>query len=466
MTRKLNKGEKLKTLRGDSWVSSISGLGGTTDKSQSISFRARAPLTYYDHDAMYTDMWLARRVVNKLPAIAMVRGFTVPDVDDEEELLREFNELNTSKYKSGAFQRWIRYGRLYGGAGLYLGYKDAGAAKTPAPEKGEIQFLDVVPRHMLTVHKRYKGVNHPQVGMPEFYEITGDHPRNGLYIHESRLLRTGGLDAPDTFLEHQREPEWNMSCLQPVIEDLQRYGVSWQAVTHMLQEASIGVLKMSGLIDAIASEDQQEIEDRIDVLNMSKSVTSLLMLDADMNESFERVKVSFGDLPQLMQQLMIGTAGAAEMPVTVLFGQAPSGLNATGESDMRQFYDTVSEYQKRELQPALRLILSRMRGSDVNPVFPPIWEPAAKDVALARQADSAADTAYFTAGVFEPEEIAAARAQGLAPEEIVDADQRIKDLSERKKREKEEGIEANKEENTEPTDANDPGPEGPRSSDQ
>lgn len=440
-------GESVKVLtktRNDSWVSAISGLGGGTDKSQGITYVPRTQIAWPELDALYTGFWLARRVVNKLPSIAMVRGFGLTNEENPKDLLAQFNELNFARYKTGAFQRWVRFGRLYGGAGLIVGYSDVGDAYlTPAPTgpNAKIIFLDVVPRHYLTVKRRYMDPFHPHAGMPEIYQITGPHARNGMLIHASRVLRASGLDAPETYQERTDEPEWNLNVLQPVIEDLTRYGTAWQTTLHLLQESTIGVMKMEGLIDALASENQKEIEDRIDILNMSKSVVSMLMLDAETDEEFTRVNTSFSDLPQLMQQMMIGTAGAAEMPVTVLFGQAPSGLNATGESDMRQWYDTVESYQRTQLLPALQMIMTAIAGRDVEVVFPPVWEPSDVDVAQAELSRASADAASFAAGIYEAEEIAAARSMGKHPSEIIDATKRLEDLKKRKAAEAAAGVE-------------------------
>jgi hypothetical protein len=41
-----------------------------------------------------------------------------------------------------------------------------------------------------------------------------------------------------------------------------------------------------------------------------------------------------------------------------LFGQSPAGLNSTGESDLRTYYDNVTRSQDRQLRPGISVLLS------------------------------------------------------------------------------------------------------------
>ena len=50
-------------------------------------------------------------------------------------------------------------------------------------------------------------------------------------------------------------------------------------------------------------------------------------------------------------------AGAAEIPATRLFGRSPQGLNATGEADMKNYYERVAQIQESMFRPALDRLL-------------------------------------------------------------------------------------------------------------
>ena len=76
---------------------------------------------------------------------------------------------------------------------------------------------------------------------------------------------------------------------------------------------------------------------------------------------------------------MIDVAGAAEIPATKLFGRSPQGMNATGEEDLRNYYDMIAQQQERMLRPALEKLLPVMAIScwgfvpdDLKIVFNPV----------------------------------------------------------------------------------------------
>jgi uncharacterized protein len=197
---------------------------------------------------------------------------------------------------------------------------------------------------MLTVDAKETDANSKRFGLPLILRVTGQHPRNGLRFHISRsIVCEGASRALPTTADAIRRP-W-LSVLQAVHETLRDYDVSWGSISNLLEEASVGVMKLQGLCKMLASKDQSVAQARMQTMASSKSMIRTLFLDADGNESFERTEVSFAALPQLMQQINLRMAGGADLPATKLFGQEPAGMNATGESDIRQFYDSVAEYR-------------------------------------------------------------------------------------------------------------------------
>ena len=65
----------------------------------------------------------------------------------------------------------------------------------------------------------------------------------------------------------------------------------------------------------------------------------------DKEDDFDTKEYTFSGLNDIYESFMLDVAGACEMPVTKLFGRNPAGFNATGESDLKQYYDTVEEKQ-------------------------------------------------------------------------------------------------------------------------
>jgi phage-related protein (TIGR01555 family) len=104
-------------------------------------------------------------------------------------------------------------------------------------------------------------------------------------------------------------------------------------------------------------------------------------------------------------------------------GQAPAGLNATGDSDIRWFYDHVAASQVKELRPQLNRLVRILLRAKTGPtkgtepeswkvVFPPLWEMTDLEKAELRNKQAQTDVAYIQAGVLDPSEVAVSRFGG------------------------------------------------------
>src|SRR4029077_20547785 len=98
----------------------------------------------------------------------------------------------------------------------------------------------------------------------------------------------------------------------------------------------------------------------------------------------------------------------------------PAGLNATGESDIRWFYDRIASTQQNRVAPALMRIIEILlasMGKDPDKInhsiyFHPLWQPTEKEVAEAHFTQAQADAIYLDRDVVSPEEIALSRFGG------------------------------------------------------
>lgn len=74
--------------------------------------------------------------------------------------------------------------------------------------------------------------------------------------------------------------------------------------------------------------------------------------------------------------------------MTKLFGRSPAGMNSTGESDLKNYYDYIDGLRETELRGIIERLLPIMALSawgripdDMDIDFPPMQTPDAKDVA-------------------------------------------------------------------------------------
>ena len=393
----------------DGWMNTISGLGTERDRRAQYSIQRTTELTDQELEILHNENWLARRIVELLPQ----QAFRKPPTGLDDKQKQAWDELNSHElYTQGVFLQGLYAGRLFGGAVILIGFT-FGDPKDPAPEPGSqsaISWLDVVPWQFLVVEAKETDANSKRFGLPLMLRVVGMHPRNGLVFHISRgIICEGAARALPTTADAIRRP-W-LSVLQAVHETLRDYDVSWGSISNLLEEASVGVLKLQGLFKMLASKDQSVAQARMQTMAASKSMIRTLFLDADGNESFERTEVSFAALPQLMQQINLRMAGGADIPATKLFGQEPAGMNATGESDIRQFYDSAAEYRNRAAVK-LTKILSWAFGKEIKLEWPSLWEQSDKERAETRNLNAQADKIWSVdIGALTAEDIGVSRAK-------------------------------------------------------
>jgi len=401
----------------DSWRSALGSFGGKQDRGRADRMRLvpNPILDDFTLSQAYKDQWLVRRVVEARCEDALRCGWGV----DEKEKLENFERLNVATHTEGAFQRACHMADLKGGAGLFFGYKNADGQDLlqPAPVGAEVAFLEVFDRFQLQGSMRVQEVDSPEYDRPQIWTVIGAR-RSGLRFHASRMIRfPGSAKGTDTGANEQ-DRDWGYSLLQSVWDDVVRYGVTWQAVSTLIQLASVGVLKLHGLIEMLSSKRQGDAEARIDLLNETLSLSRLLLLDAKQGEEYKREAVSFTDMPALLQETQAAVAGAFGMPITRLFGRSPAGLNATGESDIRGWYDRVQHYGQWMIQPRLEQTLSICEGKPIEVKFKPLWQPTDKEKAEVRKLRTDTNERNWSMGVWSDAELRAAENAGKLPEEM------------------------------------------------
>jgi len=146
------------------------------------------------------------------------------------------------------------------------------------------------------------------------------------------------------------------------------------------------VLSMKNLSDLIASGQEDVVKKRLEILGVSRSVLNVLLIDSD-DEDYQKKASSVSGIDNLLQELKHNLAACTGIPQTLLFGRSPSGQNATGESDIRQWYDTVKGEQEDQLLPNLSKLVRYLdlpaggEPDDRMIAAAPLWQPTAQEQA-------------------------------------------------------------------------------------
>lgn len=418
--------------RMDGWYSALTGLGTVRDKLESYLFKRAGRF----EDQVLADMFHEDDVaaaVCELPAEHILRpGWQFKQTPDE--VTQQLAEWTEQAHIAEKFFEALVWEAVYGGAAIFIGADDGRPVGEPLDLDSlqAIKFLSVLEKRELTPHRWYDDPTDEKYGQVAIWQLqVGTVPigigalqkqalpehlaklreRRTIEIHESRLVTFDGRLV--TRSERQTNNGWGGSVLVRSMKAIKTFHLNWQAVSHIMQDASQGVFKLKDLTLMIAEGKRDALQTRMETVDMSRSVARAVVVDAD-SEDFTRQDSSFAGLPDLLDRTGTRLASSVRIPVTILMGISPAGLNATGESDVRNWYDQLDATRQKKLKPRLmylyRAFLRSIRYDGPFDIeFNPLWQMTEKEESEIRSTNAGTDQQYVSAGVLTPEQVQAAR---------------------------------------------------------
>lgn len=382
----------------------VSNIGTGRDKATHGHF-VRRDIPDDQLEAVYQH-WLAKRIVNR-PASDMLRagwfyeGIQNGDLIKLEEACKHFN-LN-QVLLSG-----LILSRLYGVVYVLLGTVDGGHLDQPFDlEKlgvGRLEFFTVIKKKYIKADTN-QYLPPSQCGgllkQPVFYNLQMNDGRPQQKIHHSRLIKICHADIVN------EEPQ---SILQEVYQDLLDHASIKSGSASLVHESKIDVIRTPSLVEKIR-DDMRAVTERFLSVGLLKSLNGMLVLDKE--EEYDSKTYNFAGLPDMMREFSIQTAGAAEIPYTILFGQSPAGMNATGEHDTRNYYDSIATKQEWQLKPIMMKFLAVIcqttfgrQFPDLNIVFNPLWQMDPKIRSEVEKNNAERDQKYLEMAIITEPQIA------------------------------------------------------------
>ncbi len=390
-------------------------------------------LTHVDQ-ASAEQIWrgddIASRCVETIPDEMLREGFQIR-VAEDREASEEFDEAHRELDTVEAARLALQYARAFGGAGILLGADDGtkDLSKPLAEDRiRSFKWLSVYTPNELQPVTYYSDPLQPKYGEIAVYRLCplnsppGSQAKFPL-VHESRIVRIAGAATTRSARLNNIHPGWEDSIFTRIAQVIHDFQMGWHGASILLTDFATPTLKIKGLAKALAGTGSNEmsITTRARALELCRSIARVSIVDSE--EEYKRETTTVTGLADMLDKLALRVAAAASMPVSLLMGQSPAGLNATGDSDIRWFYDQIKSMQKRKLKPALRRITEIMMLSKEGPSagqelenwdvdFPELWQLTELEQVTAHKAQADADAVYINAQVATPEEIAKSRFGG------------------------------------------------------
>lgn len=360
-------------------------------------------------NSLYRDNWVVQNVVGIIPD-DMTKKWFAPAGAVGPEHLKELERVQRVTALRERVNEGLRWGRLYGGAaGLIMIRGQEGMLGQPL----ELESIYPGTFQGLYILDRWQGVV-PGMELvfeggepvPAYYSITDARGNTVAKVHHSRLVRFTGRDLP--FLERVAELYWGESEVEALYNDVVKHdnvAANMAALTFRANVDTMEVQNLDQLFSVTSGEQQRRFWNVMQAQSVMKSNFGMQLVNR--GDQIKNTQYTFTGLQEVYDSMCLDLSGASRIPVTKLFGRSPAGMNATGESDLRNYYDYVDTLREAKLRPILEKLLPVLAmsawgavpdGLDIT--FPPLWTPTAAEVAeiALKKAQAIRDT--FQAGLF------------------------------------------------------------------
>jgi phage-related protein (TIGR01555 family) len=360
---------------------------------------------------LYHKEWTVKKIV-QIPVDDMLReSWSYKNLNEDQAAAIEKNMLKLHFKKS--LRNALRLERLIGGAVLLMGLRDT--EDDPSKpldyatiQQGDLQFVNMIPRTRISNAEWENNPLSPNFGKPKSYSIDGQH------VHESRLLIFDGdpiTDNPKSELTYLTVSNdgFGESVIAPIYDDIMRSVGSRQAANHLIQRASVLLIQNQSMQQMLESDAGQEAMQKLDNIADQMDIYQAAMIDGK-KVNVDQWSASFGSVPELLMQFLQIISAASDIPATRFLGQAPGGLNATGESDLENYYNMIEAQRETRLRFQLEKFLQvQMRSlfgnafdeSMLEIEFDPLWNLSEEKLAAIRAQDAANITNAYNSGLID-----------------------------------------------------------------
>lgn len=360
-------------------------------------------------EAAYRTSWLVGAAVD-MPAEDMTRAGIELETTLAPDKLEKLQAALLDLQVWSRLAETLKWSRLFGGAlGVLLidGQDVSKPLKLDSIGKDQFKGLLVLDRWMVmpSLNNLVTDMG-ATMGLPKYYNVVADAMAlPGMKIHHSRVIRFEGIELP--YYQRLNENLWGESVIERIHDRLIAFDSTSQGAAQLVYKAHLRTYKVEQLREIIAAGGKalEALVQQIQFIRMYQSNEGLTLMDG--KDEFEAHSYTFSGLSDLMLQFGQQISGALQIPLVRLFGQSPAGLNSTGESDLRTYYDNINKQQEAKLRRPLNVLLDVIARSTLGTALPegfkfrfkPLWQTTDTERADIGQKNTASVVQAYDSGL-------------------------------------------------------------------
>lgn len=349
---------------------------------------------------------LAQNMTRKWIKIQATGDNAEEKADKIKQIEAELKRINAREVFKQALEKDGHFGR----AQIYIdiGNDEADELKMPLSVsgakiiKGALKRLQVI-EPLWTYPDRYNTTDplKDDFYRPESWFIMGKQ------VHASRLLTIVSRPVPDMLKAAYIFGGLSLSQLaKPYVDNWLR---TRQSVSDLLHSFNVFVLK-TDMAATLAGDADEGLLPRLELFNRIRDNRGIMAIDKEAEE-FETISAPLTSLDKLQAQSQEHMSAVTGIPLVVLLGITPSGLNASSDGELRAFWDWIEAQQESHLRPPLTKVLNVVQLSlfgaidpEIGFTFVPLGDKSETDKAAVRKTNAETAATLIDKGVIDAEE--------------------------------------------------------------
>lgn len=335
---------------------------GDFSKSMTRKYRSRSQYEFSTAqigEYQFAKNGLYQKICSIPAQDALKNGYEICSNNEEIVNNDETSKINKILYKfdvDAKIAEAVTFSRATGGAVIFLKLDDGERIDTPVNFNRLIKLYgikvynasEVLP---FTYYSDYSDVKYGEV---EKYTINDEKTGKSFTVHSDRLLIFDGLTT--TGLVRSARNGWGGMVFDNVKDELSRYDSANRLSISILSRLSQGILKIAGLKQAVNAGEGEKMVKYLEYTDSMRSVMNTLLLDDA--DNFDLKNMTLAGYKDIIEQQEVALSAVSQIPITILFGRSPAGMNATGDADLETYYSLVKRIQANDIQKNLESFIN------------------------------------------------------------------------------------------------------------
>lgn len=322
----------------------------------------------------------------------------------------------------GKFKRMIELDGYFGRSHLYVDVKKPKGGDASDDPKELNKPLSRTPRkipkgslngfHVVEPVWVFPGIYNSDNPLKKDFYVPAHWYVMQFLVHKSRLLTMISRPVPDYLKAVYSFGGISLSQLaMPYVNNWLRTRDSIGDLVHSFSisglKTNMQALLASGMSDLMADN----LMKRAELFNLGRDNKSLMLLDFSTEEFFQ-FNVPLSGLHELQAQAQEQMASICNMPLIILLGISPSGLNADGNDEIRTWYDYIMAHLENDVRHLLKECVDLIqldKFGDIDPsigfIFEPLFQLSETEKAAAQKTEADRDNIYMASNVVSAEEV-------------------------------------------------------------